>query len=146
MGRKYIRKWIQRIPDNFYFSSKNPSKEKDISLTISEFEAMRLKHYNGFNQKEAAEKMGVSQPTFSRILGSAHNKITKSLINGKNIKVYIGNLNYHVSSTGYGCLNCDLEWEDASASRNKKIKCIRCNSKRTYYIVREETAFYNHII
>ena len=31
-------------------------------LTMDEFESIRLKDYEGMNQKQAAEKMGISQP------------------------------------------------------------------------------------
>lgn len=98
---------------------------------------MRLKHYLGLNQKEAAERMGVSQPTFSRILESAHQKNTLALIVGKEIKVHGGNFNYKPGFRGYGCLNCNHEWEDPDASRERKINCIKCNSNNVYYITRE---------
>lgn len=98
---------------------------------------MRLKHYVGLNQKIAAEKMGISQPTFSRILESAHRKNTVALIEGKSIKVYGGNVDYRISFVGYGCLDCNYEWEDINASKDKKINCIKCNSSRVFYLVKE---------
>lgn len=104
---------------------------------MAEFEAMRLKHFLGFNQKDAAERMGVSQPTFSRILESAHQKNTLALIEGKEIKVHGGNFEHKLSFKGYGCLNCNHEWEDINASKDKKVKCVKCDSNNVYYIVRE---------
>lgn len=98
---------------------------------------MRLKHYLGLNQKAAAERMGVSQPTFSRILESAHQKNTLALLEGKEIKVYGGNFDYKLSFKGYGCLNCNYEWEDLNASKDGKINCVKCNSKNVYFFVRE---------
>lgn len=98
---------------------------------------MRLKHYLGLNQKAAAERMGVSQPTFSRILESAHQKNTLALLEGKEIKVYGGNFDYKLSFKGYGCLNCNHEWEDLNASKDGKVNCIKCNSKNVYFFVRE---------
>ncbi len=98
---------------------------------------MRLKHYIGLNQKDAAERMGVSQPTFSRILESAHKKNTLALLEGKHIRVHGGNFDYKLSFKGYGCLNCNHEWEDPEASKEIKVNCVKCNSKNVYYIVRE---------
>ncbi len=98
---------------------------------------MRLKHYLGLNQKESAERMGVSQPTFSRILESAHQKNTSAIIEGKEIKVYGGNFDYKLSFKGYGCLNCNYEWEDSEAAKERKVNCVKCNSQNVYYIVRE---------
>jgi DNA-directed RNA polymerase subunit RPC12/RpoP len=98
---------------------------------------MRLKHYISLNQKESADNMSVSQPTFSRILDKAHQKITQALIEGKDIRVYGGNINLKKGFQGYGCLNCDEEWEDESAAKERKVKCPNCNSKSVYYLVRE---------
>ena len=137
MGRSTRRKWVGQTPDNFYFSGIRPKKEDCIILTVAEFEAMRLKHNIRLDQLRAAERMGISQPTFSRILDSAHQKITQALIDGKKIKVYGGNIDYKLRFIGYGCLKCNHEWEDVSASKDKKVTCVKCNSKDVYYFVRE---------
>ena len=68
---------------------------------------------------------------------SAHQKITQALIEGKAIKITGGNFDIKPSFIGYGCLNCDHEWEDRSASRDKKVKCVNCNSENVYYFERE---------
>ena len=138
MGRRTRRRWVNQVPSNFYFTNDPPTKEDNMILTVAEFESMRLKHYVGLNQKDAAEKMGVSQPTFSRILESAHQKNTKALIEGKNVKVYGGNFDFKLNFIGYGCLNCNHEWEDNSAAKDKKVECVKCKSKRVYYFTREE--------
>lgn len=54
-----------------------------VKLTIDEFEAVRLCDYEGKNQIEACEVMGVSRRTFQRILKSGRYKITDSLLNKK---------------------------------------------------------------
>ena len=140
MGRRTRMRYVKRTPNNFYFadfSEAIPLVDKIVVLTISEFEAMRLKHYINLNQKEAAEKMGVSQPTFSRILECAHQKSTQALIEGKQIRVSGGNINYKKSFVGYGCLNCNAEWEDDKASKDRKVNCPKCNSAKVYYFLRE---------
>ena len=99
---------------------------------------MRLKHFVGLNQKVAADRMGISQPTFSRILESAHQKNTLALLEGKDIKVYGGNVDYYKPSfLGYGCQDCNHEWEDDNASKDRKVNCIKCNSNNVYYLVKE---------
>ena len=140
MGRRTRMRFVKRTPDNLYFTGVGESissSEQFIILTIAEFEAMRLKHYVNLNQKEAADKMGVSQPTFSRILESAHQKTTQALMEGKEIRVYGGNINYKQGFIGYGCLNCNEEWEDENASKDKKVNCPKCESEKVYYLVRE---------
>jgi len=58
-----------------------------VEITMEEAEALRLKHLLGLEQIEAAEKMGISQPTFQRTLQSAYKKIAEALIKGKAIKI-----------------------------------------------------------
>ncbi|MGB5913057.1 MAG: DUF134 domain-containing protein [Promethearchaeia archaeon] len=139
MGRRTRMRMVKSPPDNLYFriAIDGPLAEDQIILTVAEFEALRLKHYIDLNQKDSADKMGVSQPTFSRILESAHQKVTQAIMEGKAIKVYGGNVDVKKGFIGYGCLNCNEEWEDESASKDEKVNCPKCNSEKIYYLVRE---------
>jgi len=56
-------------------------------LTVEEFEAVRLKDLEEMDQEKAAKKMGVSQPTFHRMLVSGRKKIADALVNGKAIRI-----------------------------------------------------------
>ena len=49
-------------------------------LRLDEFEALRLADLEGLYQEAAAERMGVSRPTFSRILGRARSAVARALI------------------------------------------------------------------
>jgi len=60
---------------------------EEVVLTMEESEAIRLKDFLDLDQEEAAKKMGVSQPTFNRILNSARKKIADALVNGKAIRI-----------------------------------------------------------
>ena len=135
MGRRTRRRWVFKPPNNKYFVGTQPQMENCIILTLAEFEAMRLKHYNNLNQERAADSMGISQPTFSRILDISHQKITQALIEGKYIRVYGGNINLKKGFNGYKCLSCNEEWEDEFASKERKVNCPNCNSKKVYYLV-----------
>ena len=139
MGRQTSMRYVKNPPQNFYFPSEteDPIADDFIGLTVAEFEAMRLKHYIKLNQKDSAENMSVSQPTFSRILDKAHQKVTQALLEGKDIRVFGGNIDLKKGFNGYGCLNCSEEWEDEFAIKERKVNCPHCNSNRTYYLVRE---------
>ena len=63
----------------------------ETNLTVDEFEAIRLNDSEGLEQGKAAKRMGVSQPTFSRLIDSAHRKIADAITNGKAIKIEGGN-------------------------------------------------------
>jgi len=56
-------------------------------LTLDEFEALRLSDCENLKQEEAARRMKVSRPTFSRINSSARRKVADALVNLKILKV-----------------------------------------------------------
>jgi len=60
---------------------------EEVDLGIDELEALRLCDLKDLEQKEAANKMKISQSTLQRILTSARKKVAEALINGKAIKI-----------------------------------------------------------
>ena len=59
----------------------------EITITLDEFEAVRLADLEGLYQEQAAVRMEVSRPTFSRIIESARRKIATALIQGQILKI-----------------------------------------------------------
>jgi len=83
---------VRRIaftPDIVYFKPAGVRMREleQIELEMDEVEAIRLFDVQGLEQKKCAEKMQVSQPTFSRILDSARKKISDAIIKGKAIRI-----------------------------------------------------------
>ncbi len=60
---------------------------EEVSLTREEMEAVKLKDYDNLGQTEAAKKMNTSQSTFQRILSSARKKISRSIVEGKALRI-----------------------------------------------------------
>jgi uncharacterized protein len=60
---------------------------EQVVMTLDEFEAIRLADLEGLYQEQAAETMGVSRTTFSRIAESAHRKIADALVHGKALRM-----------------------------------------------------------
>jgi len=58
-----------------------------VTLSLDEFEAMRLACLEGMKQEDAAKHLRISRPTFSRIVTSACKKLADALVNIKSIKV-----------------------------------------------------------
>lgn len=71
----------------FKGDKKSAKEVEEVRLSPEECEAIRLKDYTGLSQSECAESMGISQPTFHRILVSARKKIADGLVNGKSINL-----------------------------------------------------------
>jgi len=80
-------------PDVTYFKPRGiPLNElEEVILPIDEFEAVRLKDLEGLEQEECAGKMGISQPTFHRLILSARKRMADSIVNGKALKIEGGN-------------------------------------------------------
>lgn len=88
MRPKKIR-WIRcRLKERCFRPKCKSQKELEgITLTLDEFEAVRLLDLKGFTQEQVARKMKVHRSTISRIIASAHKKIGDALVNIKAIKV-----------------------------------------------------------
>lgn len=82
-------RWIKRAPGERCFKPlcRPLSKLKTVSLSLDEFEAMRLADLEGLKQADAARRLKISRPTFSRIVSSARNKIADGLVNIKAIRI-----------------------------------------------------------
>lgn len=89
MPRPRLRRRISFEPDATLFKPAGvPTRTlKTVELTPEELEVLRLKDLLGLDQKEAAEKMRISQPTFHRTLIDARKKVAEALIQGKAIKL-----------------------------------------------------------
>ena len=51
-----------------------------ISLTLDEFEALRLADYKDLDHQVSADEMGISRPTFTRLIDQARKKIATALV------------------------------------------------------------------
>ncbi|MFH1854521.1 MAG: DUF134 domain-containing protein [Candidatus Omnitrophota bacterium] len=82
-------RWIKCVPGERCFRPlcKPLNKIEGVSLTLDEFEAIRLADLEGLRQVDAAKGMKISRPTFSRIVASARQKIGDALVNIKAIKI-----------------------------------------------------------
>jgi len=68
---------------------------------VEEAEALRLKDLEGLEQIGGAAKMGISRPTFQRVLSSARKKVADAILNGKAIRIEGGN--FHITGIKPGC-------------------------------------------
>jgi uncharacterized protein len=98
---------IGLMPENTSFRPEGVrvSSCDEIQLTLDEFEAFRLAHYEGMYHEQAASLMNVSRPTFGRIIERAQNKIADFLVNGKALKITGGEI-FVISSNLNPCENC----------------------------------------
>lgn len=89
MPRPCKRRWIAGLPQSVVYKPAGiPASALEwLSLGLDEFEAIRLVDYEGLGQAKAAELMGISRPTVTRIYASARRKIAEALTQGKAISI-----------------------------------------------------------
>jgi predicted DNA-binding protein (UPF0251 family) len=94
-GRRRCRRvGFQPAFTSFRPAGAGMTEPEEMVLTVDEFEAVRLKDLEGFDQGVCAEKMDISQPTFHRLVISARRKIANALTHGKSIKIEGGNYRF----------------------------------------------------
>jgi len=82
-----------------------PMRDLDsVQITFEEYESLKLIHYDMLMQDEAATRMNVSRPTFTRIYNKALRNLTLAFIEGKAI-IFEGG-NYQFDKDWFRCKNC----------------------------------------
>jgi len=76
----------------------------NISMSIDEYEAIRLADYIGLNHEEAAIEMEISRSTFTRLIEKARGKLSKMLVKGSKLNIEGGNI--HFKQNIIKCNNC----------------------------------------
>jgi len=79
----------------------------EVCLSVEEAEAIRLKDLEGLEQKQCAERMGISRPTFQRVLESSRQKMADALLHGKAIRIEGGN--FEMAMRRFRCID-GHEW------------------------------------
>ncbi len=97
---------------------------ESVSLLFEEFEAIRLADYEGLSQQDAALRMGISRPTFSRVYDMARQKLAKAVVEGLPFKIEGGNISF--SEFWYKCNQCLTSF--STAANNEPENCPVCRS------------------
>jgi predicted DNA-binding protein (UPF0251 family) len=99
-----------------------------VNLTIDEYEAVRLGDFENLKHLAAAVQMNISRPTFTRLLKSAHLKISDAIVNGKAIRIEGGD--YRLLGNRFKCRKCGSFWNTGEEDMENKAetKCLNCNS------------------
>jgi predicted DNA-binding protein (UPF0251 family) len=63
-----------------------------LTLGLDEFEALRLADRDGLHHEAAAKQMGISRPTFGRIVENARRKVAQALCSGSALEIAGGNV------------------------------------------------------
>jgi predicted DNA-binding protein (UPF0251 family) len=133
MPRPFIYRRINCKPKADYFRPKGIPicLIEEITLTMDEFEAIRLADLEGLYQDKAAEKMKISRQTFGNIINLAHKKIAEAIVKAKALKIQGG----AYKMTGlrkFKCHDCNHEWE-ISYGLGRPNECPQCKNTNINY-------------
>lgn len=87
MGRDKLKRNLQFKPHYTSFEASESNSQESIQLLHEEMEALYLMDAKELYQADAASEMGVSRPTFARILKNARQKVTMMLITGSKLQI-----------------------------------------------------------
>lgn len=120
------------------------NKTEAVELLFEEYEAIKLSDYQGLTQEEAAKKMNVSRPTFTRIYEKARKTIASALVEGKILIITGGHIDiddeytnhlqekikYEVGKDGFCiCLKCEIRIKHTPGEPCREKKCPECGEK-----------------
>jgi len=105
----------------------NPAALEEVFLGLDELESLRLAELEGLYQEEAAARMDVSRPTFSRIIESARRKVADAMVNGKALRLEGGGAG-DLSPGWFYCADCKHTWRPAEDAENRN-SCPRCRHR-----------------
>lgn len=97
-------------------------KLESVLMSFEEYEAMRLADYENLTQEEAAKKMNISRPTFTRLYSKARKNVAKAFVEGKAILIQGGT--FTSDKYWYRCNNC----HETIISSTPEENCDKCTS------------------
>jgi len=80
---------VCRLPDNREYGplDRDPEGSGAVSMTVEEYETVRLIDFEGMTQEGCAELMGVSRTTVQEIYSDARRKLATSLVGGMHLTI-----------------------------------------------------------
>ena len=136
--RNVDKESLSKIKLRYNNISKNIPDSAPVILNLEEYEALRLNIYRGLSQGQCANALNISQPTFSRILSSGIKKLVGAIVEEKDFEIVGGNITYK-DWGGWGCWDCDNEWQGINNSIEKK--CPECGSSKIFRLKKLVTSY-----
>jgi predicted DNA-binding protein (UPF0251 family) len=102
------------------------SRLEEVALSVDEFEALRLADLEGLYQDEAARRMGVSRPTFARIVEASRRKVAEALVHGRALRIAGGPVAF-VGERQFRCEACRHEWS-LPFGTGRPEGCLSCGA------------------
>ena len=107
-----------------YGENAKSGQKNAVFLLLEEYEALKLNDYENRIQCEAAQIMQVSRPTLTRIYMSARQKIATAFVEGRQIIIEGGKVDYNRG--WFSCNDCSCLFDKME---HQEFVCPLCKSK-----------------
>ena len=101
MPRPKKPRFVSAYPMITAFTPRGKGITGEVSMTVEEFEAIRLSDFEHLDQERAAVMMGVSRHTFGRLLSAGRSIVADALVTGKILKIEGGEYEFRGCGKGH---------------------------------------------
>ncbi|HHV38916.1 MAG TPA: DUF134 domain-containing protein [Tepidimicrobium sp.] len=104
MVRPRKQRKVCSLPENNRFGplGMESNRRQCITMSIDEYETIRLIDFEGLTQEECAARMHIARTSVQRSYSAARKKIAKSLVDGKMLRIEGGDYRL-CNGMGRGC-------------------------------------------
>lgn len=99
MPRPVRCRCIDNYPEYWGLDPLHAESHEQITLSLDEYETIRLIDRLGMTQEQCAEKMGVARTTVTAIYDSARGKLAECLVDGKALRISGGSYKLNIQGT-----------------------------------------------
>lgn len=106
----------------------------EVILALEEWEALRLSDRDGMEQDAAAALMGISKPTFHRIVTEARRKVAEAITIGKTLTIGGGSFRLIRQMRHFACGDCGHQWQVpyGTGERGADMSCPSCGGNNVH--------------
>ena len=105
MARPPIEKRVCREPEYSLFTPAGAAGENEvITLSVDEFETLRLIDLGGMSREECAQQMGIARTTAQAVYNAARRKTAQALVYGLELRIEGGS--FQLCDGSAGCPKC----------------------------------------
>ena len=116
---------IQAFPDYWSFAPEDGGQAETITMTLDEYECIRLMDREKLTQEQCAQRMGIARTTVTGIYDSARSKLAEALVDGKTLR--IGGGSYQLNHQGTRHIDMKGDQCIRFSSRNDSMRTRRSN-------------------
>ena len=105
-----------------FFPAGGPPRTPPVTLTVDEYEAIRLIDREGLSQEQCSQRMGVARTTVQQIYAGAREKLARFLVDGLPLRIEGGDFTL-CGGEGRDCGGCFKRQYHQQYPRKENLPC-----------------------